>query len=128
MFRHDSFTPIFTPMKITIELFDRFTKHQAKHEGLSKASIETRYKYLARMLEKHLKIQAADVGKHHIESFVRVCRDLKPDTARQRIWLLQKAWDWGKGRYQLPDENPWDGLDKRFKSVPVQSIPGSYCS
>ena len=113
------------PTEITVaELFDRFTQHQAKHEGLSKASIETRYKYLGRMLEKHLNIQAADVGKHHIESFVRVCRDLKPDTARQRIWLLKAAWDWGKGRYQLPTENPWDGVDKRFKSVPVQSIPG----
>ena len=108
----------------TVELFDRFTQHQAKHESLSKASIDTRYKYLKVMLEKHLNIQAADVGKYHIESFVRVCRDLKPDTARQRIWLLKAAWDWGKGQYQLPIENPWKGVDKRFNSVPVQSIPG----
>jgi integrase len=37
----------------TVELFDLFTQHQAKHQGLSKASIDTRYKYLKVMLEKH---------------------------------------------------------------------------
>jgi hypothetical protein len=30
----------------TVELFDRFTQHQQKHQGLSKASIDTRYRYL----------------------------------------------------------------------------------
>ena len=105
----------------TVELFDRFTRHQLKHKGLSKNSIDTRYKFLQRMLEKHLNIQAADVDKRRVEAFVVVCEDtLKPDTAKQRIWLLKSAWDWGKDRYQLADENPWVGIAERFRSVPVQ--------
>ena len=105
----------------TVELFDRFTQYQLKHKGLSQDSINTRYKFLQRMLEKHLNIRACDVEKRRVEAFAAVCRDtLKPDTAKQRIWLLKSAWDWGKGKYQLADENPWGGIAERFKSVPVQ--------
>jgi integrase len=107
----------------TVELFDRFTQYQQKHEGLSKASIDTRYKYLKVMLEKHLNIKAADVDRRSVDGFVLVCRKLKPDTAKQRVWLLKAAWEWGKGKYQLPDQNPWNGIAERFKSVPVQSVP-----
>lgn len=105
----------------TVELFGTFTKHQVKSKGLSKNSIDTRYKFLARMLEKHLNIRAADVDKRRVEAFAAVCWDtLKPDTAKQRIWLLESAWDWGKDRYHLADENPWRGVAARFRSVPVQ--------
>jgi integrase len=41
----------------TVDLFDRFTQHQFKHEGLAKSSIESRYKPVKRMLEKHLNIR-----------------------------------------------------------------------
>jgi integrase len=74
----------------TVELFDRFTQYQQKHENLSKASIETRYKYLKVMLEKHLNIRAADVNRGAIDGFLLVCRKIKPDTAKQRIWLLKR--------------------------------------
>ena len=105
----------------TVELFEKFTLAQSKQKGLSKNSIDTRYKYLQRMLEKHLNIRAAEVDKRRVETFAAVCWDtLKPDTAKQRIWLLKSAWDWGKDRYQLADENPWVGIADRFKSVPVQ--------
>jgi integrase len=107
----------------TVELFDRFTKYQQKHEGLSKASIETRYKYLKAMLEKHLNIPASSVDRGAIDGFVLVCRKIKPDTAKQRIWLLKAAWDWGRDKFQLPDLNPWEGIAERFKSVPVQPVP-----
>ena len=50
-------------------------------------------------------------------------RKIKPDTAKQRIWLLKAAWDWGMDKFQLPDLNPWDGIAERFKSVPVQPVP-----
>jgi integrase len=89
----------------TVELFDRFTNYQQKHEGLSKASIDTRYKYLLTMLEKHLNIPAADVDRKMIDGFVLVCRKIKPDTAKQQIWLLKAAWDWGRDKFQLPDLN-----------------------
>jgi integrase len=107
----------------TVELFDRFTQYQQKHEGLSKASIETRYRYLKVMLEKHLNIRAADIDRASIDGFALVCRKLKPDTAKQRIWLLKAAWTWGRDKFQLPDVNPWDGVADRFKSVPVQPVP-----
>jgi integrase len=51
----------------TVELFDRFTQHQAKHEGLSKASLDTRYKYLKVMLEQHLNIPASDVDRWRLD-------------------------------------------------------------
>jgi integrase len=107
----------------TVELFDRFTQYQQKQQGLSKASIDTRYRYLKVMLEKHLNIPAANVDRHAIDGFVLVCRKIKPDTAKQRIWLLKAAYDWGRGKFQLPDLNPWDGVAERFKSVPVQPVP-----
>jgi integrase len=100
----------------TVELFDRFTQHQQKHEGLSKTSIDTRYRYLKVMLEKHLNIPASSVARRTIDSFVLVCRKIKPDTAKQRIWLLKAAWDWGRDKFQLPDLNPWEGIAERFKS------------
>ncbi len=107
----------------TVELLDRFTKYQQKHGGLSKASIDTRYKYLLTMLEKHLNIPAADIDRKTIDGFVLVCRKIKPDTAKQRIWLLKAAWDWGRDKFQLPDLNPWEGIAERFKSIPVQPVP-----
>ncbi len=106
----------------TVELFDLFTQHKQKHgRKLSQQSIDTRYKYLGRMLEKHLNIQAANVDKRRVDAFCSICEDtLKPDTAKQRIWLLESAWDWGKDKYQLPKENPWAGIAEQFQSVPVQ--------
>jgi integrase len=106
----------------TVELFDRFTQHQFKQEGLAKSSIESRYQPVKRMLEKHLNIQAVAVDKRRAISFADVCGDtLTPGTAKARIMLLKSAWDWGRGRYQLADENPWVGLAKRFRSVDRQS-------
>jgi integrase len=105
----------------TVELFDRFTQHQTKTKGLSKNSIDTRYKYIQRMLEKCLNIRASDVDRRRAEAFVEAgCKSLKPNTAKERIRLLKSAWDWGRGKYQLPDENPWQGIAERFKNVPSQ--------
>jgi hypothetical protein len=76
----------------TVELFDRFTQHQFKHEGLAKSSIESRYKPIKRMLEKHLEIQAAAVDLRRAVSFADICADtLTPSTAKARIMLLKSA-------------------------------------
>jgi integrase len=105
----------------TVELFDRFTQHQFKHEGLAQSSVKSRYQPVKRMLEKHLNIPAANVDKRRALSFADVCEDtLTPGTAKARIMLLKSAWDWAKGRYHLADENPWVGLAKRFRSQPVK--------
>jgi integrase len=107
----------------TVELFDRFTKYQQKHGGISQASIDTRYRYLKVMLEKHLNIPVANLDRNAIDKFVLKCREIKPDTAKQRIWLLRAAWEWGRDKLQLPALNPWEGIVERFKSVPVQPVP-----
>jgi integrase len=107
----------------TVELFDRFTQHQFKSEGLAQSSINSRYKPLKAMLEKHLNIQSATIDKRRAVSFADVCADtLTPATAKARIMLLKSAWEWGKGRYELADENPWVGIAGRFKSIPVQPV------
>jgi integrase len=107
----------------TVELFDRFTQHQFKSEGLAQSSINSRYKPLKAMLEKHLNIQSAAVDKRRAVGFADVCADtLTPATAKARIMLLKSAWEWGKGRYELADENPWVGIASRFKSIPVQPV------
>jgi integrase len=106
----------------TVELFDRFTQYKLKRDGLAQSSIKSRYQPVKRMLEKHLKIQAMDVDKRLAISFADVCEDtLTPGTAKARIMLLKSAWDWGKGKYQLADDNPWEGLTKRFRSSDSQS-------
>jgi integrase len=75
------------------------------------------------MLEKHLSIQAAAVDRRRAVSFADVCADtLTPSTAKARIMLLKSVWEWGRGRYQLADENPWVGIAGRFKSIPVQPV------
>jgi integrase len=75
----------------TVELFDRFTQHQFKHEGLARSSIKSRYEPLKRMLEKHLNVRRAmAVDRRRAVSFADVCGDtLTPGTAKARIMLLQ---------------------------------------
>jgi integrase len=101
----------------TPELFDRFTKHQAKDKGLAQSSIVTRYIALRKMLEKVLDVPANTIGKREAERFADVCADtLQSDTAKARIWLLATCWDWAKGKYHVAEENPFHGLTTRFKS------------
>ena len=86
----------------TVELFDKFTKHQLKDKGLAQSSIKSRYEPVKRMLEKHLNIRAGVVDRRRAEMFTDVCDDtLTAGTAKARIMLLKSAWDWGKDRYQL---------------------------
>ena len=53
----------------TVELFDRFTQHQLKHQGLAKSSIKSRYEPLKRMLEKHLNVRVAGIDKRRAVNF-----------------------------------------------------------
>jgi hypothetical protein len=78
-----------------------------KVKDLAQSSIKSRYEPVKRMLEKHLNIQAAAVDKRRAVKFADVCAGtLTPGTAKARIMLLKSAWEWGRGRYQLADENP----------------------
>ena len=68
----------------TVELFDRFTKHQFKDKGLAKSSIKSRYEPVKRMLEQHLNIQAANVDKRQAVSFADVC-EIGRASCRERV-------------------------------------------
>jgi integrase len=106
----------------TVELFALFTKYQFKQKGLAQSSIKSRYEPLKRMLEKHLNIQAVAVDRRRAGGFADICKDnLTAGTAKARVMLLKSAWDWGKDRYQLSDENPWVGLAERFRAEDIQS-------
>jgi integrase len=115
----------------TVELFDKFTQHKHKHDGVMESSIKSRYQPVKRMLEKYLNVRAVAIDRRRAVSFADVCAEilnpvtrkpLKPSTAKARIMLLKSAWEWGRGRYQLADENPWVGIATRFKSIDVQPV------
>jgi integrase len=98
-----------------VQLFDRFAAHQMKQKGLTQRSIDTRYKPIARMLEKHLDKPANLIGKRDAEAFALIAeRTLSGRTARERVWLLCSAWEWARDRYSVDNINPWEGIHKRF--------------
>jgi integrase len=99
------------------ELFDRFTKHQAKAKGLAQSGINSRYIALRKMLEKVLDVPANTIGTREAERFADICATtLQSDTAKARIWLLASCWDWAKGKHHVKEENPFRGLSTRFRS------------
>jgi integrase len=98
------------------ELFDRFTKHQAKAKNLSPFTVSAKYKAISARLLEHLDVPAAGVTSHSAEKFADMCdRSLSSSTAKQRIWLLKSCWDWARDRYQVADANPWAGISDRFQ-------------
>jgi integrase len=101
------------------ELFDRFTKYQAKAKGLAQSGIKSRYIALRKMLEKVLNVPANSIRKREAEGFADACATtLQSDTAKARLSLLVACWDWAKGKYHVADENPFKGLADRFRSQP----------
>ena len=48
------------------ELFRRFGEYQLKNKGVSASSIESRYKPIVRILEKHVNKSAHQVGKYQV--------------------------------------------------------------
>jgi integrase len=105
------------------ELFDRFTKHQARAKSLAQSSIKSRYEPVRNMLDKHLNVPAANVDRRKAEAFANVCLEaLTAATAKARIGLLKSCWDWArkKGICHVVAENPWEDLTDRFRAKPVQ--------
>ena len=99
------------------ELFDLFTKHQAKAKGLKQSGINSRYVPLRKMLEKVLDVPPNAIGKREAERFADACADtLQSDTSKARISLLVSCWDWARGKYHVKEENPFRGLSARFRS------------
>ncbi len=105
------------------QLFERFAAYKLKEKGLTQRSIDTRYKPIARMLEKHLDKSASLIGKREAESFVLIAvKTLAGRTIKERVWLLHSAWEWAQDKYSVPNTNPWEGLSTRFKIAPKQAV------
>jgi integrase len=99
------------------ELFDRYTKQNAKTKNLAQSDINSRYVALRKMLDKDLNVPANKIGKKEAERFADVCAaTLQPATSKARIGLLASCWDWANGKYHVAEENPFRGLATRFTS------------
>jgi integrase len=106
-----------------VQLFNRFAAHQLKEKGLTQRSIDTRYKPIARMLEKHLDKPANLIGKRDAEAFALIAaKTLSGRTIKERVWLLCSAWNWAQDKYSVDRINPWEGISTRFKIAPKQAV------
>jgi integrase len=80
------------------ELFAKFTQHQAKEEKLLPSTIKHKYRAVERQLEKYLNLPAISVNKQTAGRLADIWdKNISPDTARQRVWLLTSCWEWAKG-------------------------------
>lgn len=105
------------------ELFRLFGEHQAKYKGVSRSSIESRYKPIVRMLEKHLNKPAHKIGKYQVDNFVAICQEtISGRTGKERCWLIQSAWEWARDKYHLSPDNPWLGAAGRFEILRRQQV------
>jgi integrase len=107
----------------TVELFNRFTAHELKSRGLAQSSIKARYKPISRMLEKYLNKPAHEIRKNHAENFASICAEtLTGQVTKERLRLLLNCWNWAQGKYELASDNPWLGINQRFKPSPRQQV------
>lgn len=99
------------------ELFRRFTKAR-RFEGLSNGALE-KYKAVEANLERHLKdIEASALSDRAVGNFVATLQErVSNGTARQYLYLLRSAWDWGKGQCPVK-ENPWTARISKVKPLP----------
>jgi integrase len=105
------------------ELFRLFGEHQAKYKCVSRSSIESRYKPIVRMLEKHLNKPAHTIGKYQVDNFVAICQEtISGRTGKERCWLIQSAWEWARDKYHLSPDNPWLGAAGRFEILCRQQV------
>jgi integrase len=91
-----------------VELFTQFTEHKAK-----RVQPRTLEKYHA--LTVWLKDQFGDrpVAPQDAEAFIdRLLENMEPIIARERLALLNAAWQWGE-KQGLVSDNPWAELQVR---------------
>jgi integrase len=105
------------------ELFAKFTKAQAKEENLLPSTVKHKYRAIERQLEKYLNLPAISITKQTAGKLADIWdKNISPDTARQRAWLLTSCWDWAKGRYHIAEENPWKDMGRRFGRQPKNKL------
>jgi integrase len=106
------------------ELFAKFTQYQTKEKGLKPSTVKAKYRAIERQLKEYLDLPAHSITKQVAGRLTDAWeRNIKPDTVKQRLWLLVSCWEWAaKGRYHVADENPWKDLSSRFPKQPKRKI------
>jgi integrase len=104
--------------EITVSaLVNEFAAFKLKQSDISQRSLETRYQPLAIAVSRHLDIPCHKLTRNQALSFAKHCDNtLTMGTAKGRLWLLQSAWEWGQGRYDVGNDNPWEGLTDNVKT------------
>ncbi|MGB3312324.1 MAG: tyrosine-type recombinase/integrase [Nodosilinea sp.] len=102
-----------------VRLFERYTEY--KRKTLPDPRSLEKYQGLVKHLEKYFRARsAASISESKAFEFRDwLLKQLKPITARERVGMLRKCWEWGQKR-KLVAENPW--LDVRVK-VPSRQKP-----
>jgi integrase len=99
------------------ELFHKFTEAR-KAEGLSNGALE-KYKAVEANLGRYLEdVEVSALSDRAAGNFVAALQErVSNGTARQYLYLLRSAWDWGKGQYPVKD-NPWTVQVGKVKPSP----------
>jgi integrase len=100
----------------TTELFARFTKHRIKIGRITPHSASGNYHAAERILARKLNKSIGQVDRQSAEALADFLNQtLKPQVGRQAVQLYRACWEFAKGQYLVPAENPWDGLTERFR-------------
>jgi integrase len=100
------------------ELFEEFTDSK----NLSEGSL-TKYRSLLRHLRRCLNKPAADVTPGDALNFrAALLERVSERTAREYLWLIGAAFDWGEERFSLPGKNLFSGISKTIKPPPRAKV------
>jgi integrase len=106
------------PTAITaIELFEKYIHYQEKEGTIQHGSIK-RLKTIASKLEKFIGDVPAQkltetIAKNTIAQWSESANN---HTIKTYLYFLKACWDWAKGKYHVPDINPWESSLERSRS------------
>ncbi len=104
------------PTSITaIELFQKYIEHR-RDEGAIQAGAVKRLESNASKLRKFVGDIPAQKFTEAMAKNV-VCQwaeSANNRTLKAYLYNFKGCWDWGKGRYHIPDTNPWESSLERY--------------
>jgi integrase len=101
---------------LTTEVFQKFIDHKLKIGDISEHTASVNYAGTKRLLERRLNVPMSEVNRYATEDLTEYLKStLTAKVGRQYIQLLNSCWEWAKGKYQSPGENPFEGLTGWFR-------------
>jgi integrase len=100
-----------------IELFQKYIKHQQREGSIQQGSIN-RLKTIASKLEKFIgDIPAQKLTETMAKNAISQWSESASNTTiKSYLYYLKACWDWAKGKYHVPDTNPWESSLERSRS------------